>query len=76
LGASAKVVARNVLEISIVASDRYNVEQITVTRLGIMATPDAALGPITATLGDFSGSLVGSVTNAVLLSPGTVIAGP
>ena len=37
---------------------------------------DAALGPITATLGGFSGSLVGGVANAVLASPGTVTAGP
>jgi hypothetical protein len=57
-------------------SDVTLLEQFRVSGLGIRATPDAALGPITATLGDFSGSLVGGVTNAVLLSPGTVIAGP
>ena len=76
LGASAKLVAGNVLQISIRGADSRNIEPITVTGLGIRATPGAALGPITATLGDFTGSLVGGVANAVLLSPGTVTAGP
>jgi hypothetical protein len=76
LGVTARFVAGNVLQISILGADLRNIEPITITGLGIRATPDAALGPITATLGDFSGSLVGGVTNAVLLSPGTVIAGP
>jgi hypothetical protein len=76
LGTKAGLIAGNILLISIRGSDSLNIEPITITGLGIRATPDAALGPITATLGDFSGSLVGGVTNAVLLSPGTVIAGP
>jgi hypothetical protein len=76
LGAKAELVAGNVLQIRIRGADPRNIEPITVTGLGIRATPDAALGPITATLGDFSGSLAGGVANAVLLSPGTVVAGP
>jgi hypothetical protein len=76
LGATARFVAGNVLQISILGADLRNIEPITVTGLGIRATPNAALGPIKATLGDFSGSLVGGVVNAVLLSPGTVVTGP
>jgi len=75
LGASAELVAGNVLRISIVASDRVNVEPITVTGLGISASADAALGPISATLGGFSGSLAGGVANVVVPSLGTVVAG-
>ena len=76
LGVTARFVAGNVLQISILGADLRNIEPITITGLGIRATPDAARGPITATLGDFSGSLVGGVANAVLLSPGTVTGGP
>ncbi len=76
LGVTAELVARNVLKISILGADFRNIEPITVTGLGIRATPDAALGPIKATLGDFTGSLAGGVANAVLLSPGTVVAAP
>ncbi len=76
LGASARLVAANVLEVSIVASNRSYIDRITVTRLGIRATAGAALGPIGATLGDFTGSLAGGVANVALSSPGTVVAGP
>ena len=76
LGARAGLSAANVLTISIVGSDARNIEPITVTGLGIRATAGAALGPIGATLGDFTGSLAGGVANLVLLSPGTVVAGP
>jgi hypothetical protein len=76
LGVTAELVAGNTLKISIRGADSRNIEPITITGLGIRATPDAALGPITATLGDFSGSLAGGVANAVLFSPGTVVAGP
>lgn len=75
LGASAELVASNVLKVSIVASDRVNIEPITVTGLGISASPEAALGSINATLGAFSGSLAGGMANVVLPSPGTVVAG-
>ena len=74
LGVTAELVAANVLRISIVASDRANVEPITVTGLRIAAGDDAALGPIGATLGGFEGSLVGGVANAMLPSPGSVVA--
>jgi hypothetical protein len=47
-----------------------------VTGLGIRASADAALGPISATLGDFTGSLAGGVADPVLPSPGGVVAGP
>ena len=76
LGAGAELGASNVLRINIVASDRLNVEPITVTGLGISASADAALGPISATLGAFSGSLAGGVIDVVLPAPGTVVAGP
>ena len=75
LGASAVLVAPNVLKVSIVASDLFNIEPITVTGLGISASPEAALGSINATLGAFSGSLAGGTANVVLPSPGTVVAG-
>ena len=75
LGASAELVAPNVLKVSIAASDLVNIEPITVTGLGISASPEAALGSINATLGAFSGSLAGGVANIVLSPPGTVVAG-
>lgn len=75
LGASAELVAPNVLKVSIAASDLVNIEPITVTGLGISASPEAALGSINATLGAFSGSLAGGVANIVLPPPGTVVAG-
>ena len=76
LGVSAQLNGGNVLRISIVASDTLNIEPIRVTGLGIKASPDAALGPIDATLGTFSGSFAGGVANQVLSTPGTVVAGP
>ncbi len=76
MGATAQLVTGNVLRVSIAMSDRTLLEQFTVTGLGIRATAGAALGPIGATLGDFSGSLAGGVANVVLASPGTVVAGP
>lgn len=76
LGATAELVAGNVLKISIVASDRFNVELITLTGLAIRASSAAAPGSINATVGSFTGSLAGGVANVVLPSPGTVIAGP
>ena len=75
LGASAELLAPNVLKVSIAASDLVNIEPITVTGLGISASPEAALGSINATLGAFSGSLAGGVANIVLPPPGTVVAG-
>ena len=74
MGVKAEVVGGNVLKISIAMSDRTLLEQFTVSGLGISATAGAALGPITATVGDFTGSLAGGVANAVLTSPGTVVA--
>jgi hypothetical protein len=76
LGVSAELVAGNVLRISIVASDTINVEPITVTGLGMGASGDAAVGPITAVVGDFTGAFAAGVANETLPSPGTVVAGP
>jgi len=76
LGASAELAAGNVLRISIVASDGFNIEPITLTGLGISASGDAAAGQITAVMGDFSGALAGGVANATMPSPGTVVAAP
>ena len=76
LGATAQLDAPNTLRISIVASDRFNIEPITVTGLAIAVSADAALGPMTATFGPFAGSLVGGVASPDLPSPGTVIAAP
>ena len=76
MGVKAEVVAGNTLRISVAMSDLTLLEQFWVSGLGIHAAPGAALGPIKATLGDFTGSLVGGVANAVLLSPGTVVTGP
>jgi hypothetical protein len=75
LGVKAELAAGNVLEISIVAADVFNIEPITVTGLGISASPEAALGSINATLGAFTGSLAGGVAKVVLPSPGSVVAG-
>ncbi len=76
LGASAVLSAGNVLQISIIASDIYNIEPITVTGLAISASSSAALGPIDATLGAFTGSLAGGTASPVAGSPGTVVANP
>jgi hypothetical protein len=75
LGATAELIAANVLRISIVASDTFNVEPITVTGLGIGASSDAAIGPIGARLGDFTGALAAGVVTEDVPSPGTVITG-
>jgi len=75
LGVSAELVAGNVLRISIVASDTLNIEQITVTGLGVGASGDAVVGPIMAIVGDFTGAFAAGVANETLPSPGTVVAG-
>lgn len=76
LGVSAELVAANVMRISILASDILNVEPITVTDLGIGASGDAAVGPITAVVSDFTGAFAAGVANGTLPSPGTVVASP
>lgn len=75
LGVTAELSAGNVLRISIVAADIFNIEPITIAGLGIGASDDAALGPVTAGLGDFTGALAAGVANVALPSPGTVVAG-
>ena len=76
MGARAEIVARNVLRISIAMSDPTLLEQFTVSGLGISAASDAALGPTSATLGEFAGSLAGGVADLALPSPGTIVARP
>jgi hypothetical protein len=76
MGVKAEVVGGNTLRISVAMSDLTLLEQFTVSGLGIRATPGAALGPISATLEDFTGSLAGGVAKRVLASPGTIVAGP
>jgi len=76
LGASAHLVATNVLQVSIRGSDPYNVELMSIRGLGIRASPTAVLGPVQAQLGDFTGSLATGATRNVLASPATVVAGP
>jgi hypothetical protein len=76
LGATTALVAPNVLQISIEASDVYNVELIRISGLGISTTAAASLGAIHGELSHFSGSLAGGATSSVLPLPGAVIAGP
>ncbi len=76
LGATVTLSAPNVLTISILDSDSLNVEPMTVTGLGIRASSTAAIGPINAELGAFSGSLATGAEPNTLASPGSVIAGP
>jgi hypothetical protein len=76
LGATADLVAANVLKISIVASDMFNIEPIAITGLGIAAADGAALGPTTAELGNFAGALAPGVADEALAPAGTVVTGP
>jgi hypothetical protein len=74
LGLTTRLVAPNVLLVSIVASDALNVEPITIEGLGLRASPTAALGPVNLRLGEFSGSLVGGTAGGDLPPVGIVIA--
>jgi hypothetical protein len=74
LGASATLTRRNVLTVSIVDSDSFNIEPITITGLAIFATPTAALGSINAVISGCAGSLAGCTAANVLASPGSVVA--
>lgn len=76
LGATAAIVAPNVLMVAIVDSDSLNIELITIKGLGISISSTAATGPLNATLTDFEGSLATGAATKNLPSPGTVIAGP
>jgi hypothetical protein len=75
LGASARLVGANVLQVSIRGSDPYNKELLTVRGLGIGASSRAALGAVHAEIGGFTGSLATGITPHSLASLGTVIAG-
>jgi hypothetical protein len=76
LGATAFLVAPNELMISIEGADTANLELITVSGLGIRATPAAALGPISATLGGYTGSFAGGAARATFDTLGSVVASP
>jgi hypothetical protein len=76
LGAAAKLIRVNVLMVEIVASDPLNIESLTITGLGIAATTTAAIGPLTAEVGDFEGSLATGFSGETVPAPGTVIALP
>ena len=76
LGATATLVAPNVLMVSIVASDTLNIEPITISGLGIRASSTAAIGSVTAELNGFTGSMATGAASNVLASPGSVIASP
>ncbi len=66
----------NILTVGVGGSDTGNFEPIIVMGIGIAVSPTAALGPIEATMGGFTGSLAGGAANNTLISPGSVVAGP
>ena len=74
LGATAVLTKRSVLTVSIVDSDSFNIEAITITGLAISASPSAALGAINAVVSGCAGSLAGCTATNVLTSPGSVVA--
>lgn len=76
LGATAKLIRSNVLMVEIVDSDTFNIESVTITGIGIKASPTAALGPINAVINGCVGSLAGCTATNVLTSPGAVVAAP
>ncbi len=76
LGATARLIAPNVLMVSIVASDTVNVEPITISGLGIKVSSTAAIGPLKAELNAFTGSLATGAANNALASPGSVVTSP
>ncbi|HEX5148934.1 MAG TPA: hypothetical protein VFW02_07630, partial [Candidatus Limnocylindrales bacterium] len=73
LGVTVRYAAPNVLAIDIVASDRLNIEPITITGIGIRASASAAIGPLTASAGGFTGSLATGTPQDDLPSPGSVV---
>jgi hypothetical protein len=76
LGATATLVAPNVLMVSTLASDQLNVELMTVSGLGIEASSTAALGSVGAELNGFTGSMVTGAEANILASPGSITARP
>ena len=72
LGATAKLVAPDVLLVSVVAADVHNIESIAITGLGIRATATAAPGPLVLVAGEFSGSLGGGLALGTVPSPGAI----
>jgi hypothetical protein len=74
LGVDVALAAPNVLLLTIEASDPLNVEPITISGLGISATSAAAVGPVAAEAGGFTGSLDRALARTTLPSPGTVTA--
>lgn len=76
LGATALLVAPNELKVSIAGADTANQELITISGLGIRVRPTAALGPISATLGRYTGSFAGGAARATFDTLASVVASP
>ena len=74
LGASVTLTGPNVLTVSIVDSDMFNIEPMTINGLGVRAAANAALGSINGFISGCSGSLAGCTALNELSSPGTVVA--
>lgn len=74
LGATATLAGPNVLRLAIVDSDSFNIEQVTISGLGIRASATAAAGALTAMVTSCTGSLAGCTPTNLLASPGTVVA--
>lgn len=73
LGATATLTSPNVLKLDIVDSDSFNVEQVTISGLGIRAPATAAVGAVSAMVTACLGSLSGCTPTRELASPGTVV---
>jgi hypothetical protein len=73
LVAAAALTSPNVLTVTIVDSDPLNIEEMTITGLGIGVLATAAIGPINAVVGGCAGSLAGCTESNVLPSPGEVV---
>lgn len=74
LGATATLNGGNLLTLDIVDSDLLNIELITISGLGILASTTAAIGAINAVVGGCAGSLAGCTVTNVLPSPGSIVA--
>jgi hypothetical protein len=72
LGATATFTASGDLLIEIVASDPLNIEPLTIRGLEISASQTAAIGPVTAEVGGFGGSLSSGIATNRLASPASV----
>jgi hypothetical protein len=74
LGATVSL-GGDILTVEIVDSDRLNIESVTITGLGLIASSTAALGSVNAVVAGCAGSLAGCTVTNVLPSPGSVVTG-